>query len=422
MNINKSKKLRGEVYVPTDKSISHRAVLFGSIANGTTRIKGFLKGYDCLSTISCLKQMGVNITEQKDGSILVFGQGMHSFKKPDSPLYTGNSGTTTRILTGLLSAQKFESVIDGDKTIRKRPMNHVIKPLSMMGANIKGDLCPIKIYPSSLKSIEYSLPVASAQLKSAILAASLYADGTTTIIESCPSRNHTELMLLSMGADIEIDGNTIKNKGINSLNAVDIKIGADISSAAFILVAAALIPDSEVTVRDVNINPTRTGILDVLSDMGANIAATNIRLWNNEPIADLTVTYSQLNGIDIGGEIIPKLIDEIPIIAVAAACAKGKTTIRDAQQLKVKETDRIEAITTELKKAGIDIEKTNDGMIINGGADIKGTSFSTYNDHRMAMSLAVLAMVAEGDSFIQNPEVVEISFPGYFEALKSLQK
>lgn len=421
MQIHPCGPLCGAITVPGDKSISHRAVMLGALANGTTHISGFLIGEDCLSTIDCFRKMGVQI-ERTETEVIVHGVGLHGLSAPEETLYTGNSGTTTRLLCGILAGQSFASVMNGDASIQKRPMGRVIKPLREMGASIEGksdNYCPLRIYPSELCGIEYRLPVASAQLKSAILLAGLYAEGQTTIIEPAPSRDHTERMFRALGVEIETHGNVITLDPPEDLHAVDITVPADISSAAFFLVAGAIVPGSELTIKNVGVNPTRTGILDVLRSMGAVIAEEHF-CDHAEPICDLTVRHSALHGIEIGGSIIPRLIDELPVIAVAAAFAEGETVIRDAQELKVKESNRISAMVAELTKAGVDIEETDDGMIIRGGRRPRGATFDTYQDHRIAMSLAVLALAAEGASRITAPEVVAISYPDFFDTLQQL--
>lgn len=421
MQIHPCGPLCGAITVPGDKSISHRAVMLGALANGTTHISGFLMGEDCLSTIDCFRKMGVQI-KRTETEVIVHGVGLHGLSAPEETLYTGNSGTTTRLLCGILAGQSFASVMNGDASIQKRPMGRVIKPLREMGASIEGksdNYCPLRIYPSELCGIEYRLPVASAQLKSAILLAGLYAEGQTTIIEPAPSRDHTERMFRALGVEIETHGNVITLDPPEDLHAVDITVPADISSAAFFLVAGAIVPGSELTIKNVGVNPTRTGILDVLRSMGADIAEEHF-CDHAEPICDLTVRHSALHGIEIGGSIIPRLIDELPVIAVAAAFAEGETVIRDAQELKVKESNRISAMVAELTKAGVDIEETDDGMIIRGGRRPRGATFDTYQDHRIAMSLAVLALAAEGASRITAPEVVAISYPDFFDTLQQL--
>ncbi len=421
MQIQPCGPLRGEITVPGDKSISHRAVMLGALANGTTHITGFLMGEDCLSTIDCFRKMGVEI-EITDSEVIVEGVGLHGLCAPEETLYTGNSGTTTRLLCGILAGQPFTATLNGDASIQKRPMGRVIKPLREMGASIEGkndNYCPLTLYPSELYGIEYRLPVASAQLKSAILLAGLYAEGQTTVIEPAPSRDHTERMFRALGVEVETHGSTITLEPPEDLYAVDIRVPGDISSAAFFLVSGAIVEGSELTIRNVGVNPTRTGILDVLHEMGADISISNFH-DDAEPVCDLTVKHSMLRGVEIGGSIIPRLIDELPVIAVAAAYAEGETVIRDAQELKVKESNRIAAMVTELKKAGVDAEETADGMIIRGGKRPHGAAFETYKDHRIAMSLAVLALAARSACRIDEPEVVAISYPDFFHTLERL--
>lgn len=421
MQIQPCGPLRGEITVPGDKSISHRAVMLGALANGTTHITGFLMGEDCLSTIDCFRKMGVEI-EITDSEVIVEGVGLHGLCAPEETLYTGNSGTTTRLLCGILAGQPFTATLNGDASIQKRPMGRVIKPLREMGASIEGkndNYCPLTLYPSELYGIEYRLPVASAQLKSAILLAGLYAEGQTTVIEPAPSRDHTERMFRALGVEVETHGSTITLEPPEDLYAVDIRVPGDISSAAFFLVAGAIVEGSELTIRNVGVNPTRTGILDVLHEMGADISISNFH-DDAEPVCDLTVKHSMLRGVEIGGSIIPRLIDELPVIAVAAAYAEGETVIRDAQELKVKESNRIAAMVTELNKAGVDAEETADGMIIRGGKRPHGAAFETYKDHRIAMSLAVLALAARSACRIDEPEVVAISYPDFFHTLERL--
>lgn len=421
MQIQPCGPLHGEITVPGDKSISHRAVMLGALANGTTHITGFLMGEDCLSTIDCFRKMGVSI-DVSDKEVVVEGVGLHGLTAPECELYTGNSGTTTRLLSGILAGQSFTSTMNGDATIQRRPMGRVMKPLREMGASIEGkddNFCPLTMHPSELHGIEYRLPVASAQLKSAILLAGLYAEGQTTVIEPAPSRDHTERMFRALGVEIETNGNVITLNPPEDLHAVDIAVPSDISSAAYFLVAGAIVPGSELTIKNVGVNPTRTGIIDVLRDMGANITESNFR-EEAEPVCDLTVRYSRLHGTEIGGAIIPRLIDELPVIAVAAAFAEGETVIRDAQELKVKESNRIASMVAELSKAGVDVEETDDGMIVRGGEKPHGASFETYKDHRIAMSLAILGLAAEGASRIDEPEVVAISYPDFFGTIEKL--
>lgn len=421
MVIQKIKKAVGQIKVPGDKSISHRAVMLGSLANGVTEISGFLKGADCLSTIDCFRKMGIDIDINGE-NVTVHGNGLRGLKKPDEMLYTGNSGTTTRLLCGILAGQNFDTSITGDASIQKRPMGRVVKPLSMMGAKIENEYCPLYITGTKLHGIDYKMPVASAQVKTAIILAGLYADGETVIHEIEKSRDHTELMLSAMGADLTVDNLDITVKPTNDLTAFNVDVPGDISSAAFFLVLGAIMPNSQITVTNVGINPTRTGIIDVLKDMGADITLENVHTSAGETVADITVRSSSLKGTTVGGDIIPRLIDELPIIAVAAVFANGQTVIKDAQELKVKETNRIRAVVDEFNKCGIDITETDDGMIINGGKSIHGADFKTYGDHRMAMSLTVLAQLADGESTLDDSDCACVSYPTFFDDFYKLGK
>ena len=418
-----AQSLRGDVTVPGDKSISHRAVMFGALADADTHITGFLMGEDCLSTISCFKKMGVSI-DVSEKEVVVHGVGLHGLKAPDELLYTGNSGTTTRLLCGILAGQPFSSTVNGDASIQKRPMGRIMKPLREMGADISGkdgNLCPLTIHPAPLHGIRYTMPVASAQLKSAILLAGLFADGPTTVVEPAPSRDHTERMLRGLGAQVVSNGTEITLTPPKALHAVNVEVPGDISSAAYFLVAGLILPDSDIVIRNVGINPTRTGSLDALEAMGANIERLNER-GTVEPICDLRVRSSHLHGTTICGDMIPRLIDEIPVLAVAAAFAEGETVIRDAQELKVKESNRIATMTAELSKTGADVRETEDGMIIRGDKPLHGANFASYADHRVAMSMAVCALACEGDSSIDDPDCVAISYPTFFETLDALKQ
>jgi 3-phosphoshikimate 1-carboxyvinyltransferase len=421
MEITPSKGLRGEIAAPPDKSISHRAVMLGSIAKGKTIVNNFLMGGDCLSTVDCFRELSVPI-EITGGRVVVSGSGLHGLKPPRELLYTGNSGTTTRLLCGLLAPQKFSCVLDGDESVRKRPMSRVIAPLRAMGAKISGtdgDFTPITIEGTKLRGIEYELPVASAQLKSALILAGLYAEGKTTVIEPEPSRNHTELMINGFGGNVSMDTSRITVSPAEELYGHEITVPGDISSAAFFLVAALIVPGSEILIRNVGLNETRTGVIDALKSMGASI---HIEQYGKgiEPAGDIAVKYSALHGTEIGGRLIPRLIDELPIIAVAAAFAEGTTVIRDAQELKVKESNRIDAMERELKRAGADAQATADGLVVRGGRPVRGAAFETYGDHRIAMSMAVLALAAEGKSRIESHQCIDISYPDFFKTLKKI--
>ena len=422
MSITPSRGLRGEVTVPGDKSISHRAVMLGAIADGVSQVDGFLDSADCRSTMGCFAQMGVEMTLQ-GGTLTVRGRGLRGLSAPQRPLDAGNSGTTTRLLTGLLAGQGFDSELFGDASLSRRPMDRVIHPLTQMGARIDsapGGRCPLRIHGQPLHGIAYTLPVASAQLKSALILAGLYAQGETVLTEPAPSRDHTERMLAALGAELtEADGRITVHPA-RHLPAFQLTVPGDISSAAFFLVAGLIVPNSEVTLRGVGCNPTRTGLIDVLLNMGADLTIEN-RRGTLEPVCDLTVRTSALNGVRVDGALIPRLIDEIPALAVAAAFAQGETVIADAQELKVKESNRIRAMTEQLRRAGADVTETEDGMIIRGGRALHGAHFQTYGDHRIAMAMAVCALACQGPSTLEEEGIVAISYPGFFQTLRTLE-
>ena len=424
MIITKATQIKATIPIPGDKSISHRAIMLGSLAQGVTRVKNFLMGDDCLGTINCFKQMGIHIEQDED--IIIHGNGLHGLKKPSKPLDVGNSGTTIRLLSGILSGQNFSSVISGDASIQQRPMNRILVPLREMNANIlatSGDMyAPLNISPSLLKSTLYHSPVASAQVKSAVLLAGLYAEGETSVIEPALSRNHTELMLQGFGGHVRSEGTKATVQGNPSLSGLDIRVPGDISSAAFFLVAGLIVPDSEIYMENVGVNPTRAGIITVLQDMGGDISLHNQRVECGEPVCDILVRSSDLHGTSISGDIIPTLIDELPVIAVAACFAKGTTVISDAQELRVKECDRISAMTVELTKMGATISGTEDGMIIEGTGALHGQTVESYGDHRVAMSLAIAGLVSSGETVINNPHCVNISFPQFFNLIDSFIK
>ncbi|PKM66144.1 MAG: 3-phosphoshikimate 1-carboxyvinyltransferase [Firmicutes bacterium HGW-Firmicutes-2] len=423
MHIQPVKQLKGTLKVPGDKSISHRSIMFGALAKGTTTVEGFLTGDDCLSTIACFRQMGIHI-EQVHDKVTIQGKGLYGLTKPDSVLDVGNSGTTMRLMSGILSGQAFEVEITGDASIRKRPMDRIIRPLTSMNANISSlssnGLAPLSIKPSLLKPIDYISPVASAQIKSSILLANLYTGLTSTVKEPTLSRNHSEIMLNHFGAQVEIEGSLITSHPIKELFANHVIVPSDISSAAFFMVAGLICPDSELILKDVGVNPTRDGIIHVLKKMNGSIEIMNPRTVNGEPIADLHIRSSKLIGTIVEGDIIPTLIDEIPVIAVAAAYAEGTTTIKDASELKVKETNRIDTMVCELAKMNIDIEATADGMIIVGGNTIYGALVKSYDDHRVAMSLAIAALGAHGPTTIEDSACIAISYPNFESDLSSL--
>ncbi len=421
--------LRGTVTVPGDKSMSHRAVMFGAISKGTTQASHFLMSADCLSTISCFEKMGISVeTDKEHETVTVHGKGLHGLSKPDEILYTGNSGTTTRLISGILSGQSFSSVLDGDASIRKRPMGRVIEPLTSMGADIvsvnKNGCAPLRISPSSLHGKDLVSPVASAQVKSCILLAGLYADAPTSVTEPALSRDHTERMLSGFGASVTSEH--VENgwkAGIGPepfLEGRSLEIPGDISSAAYFIAAALLVPGSEVLIRNVGINPTRAGILEVVRRMGGNIEILNRRSQGGETAADLLVRSSSLQACEIGGELIPALIDELPVCAVMAAFAAGTTVIKDAAELKVKESDRIKTVTAALSAMGADITPTEDGMVIKGGRALHEASVDSCLDHRIAMSMAVCALAA-GRTQIKDADCVDISYPGFFADLDSLR-
>ena len=413
--------IKGRLRVPGDKSISHRAVMFGAISKGITNIKGFLTGADCISTISIFKKMGIDI-EIKNTDVTVKGKGLYGLSNPGEILDCGNSGTTTRLVSGILSAQNFTSVLTGDKSIQKRPMNRITAPLKLMGADIKSNngFAPLTITGRSLHGIEYNSPVASAQVKSAILLAGLYADSPTTVIEPAKSRDHTELMLKKFGANLNTTKTSATINPCKELFATDIDVPSDISSTAFFMAAATLVPDSELILENVGINPTRDGVIKVLKDMGANIEIINSN-DEFEPVADIKVSYSKLHATTIGGEIIPTLIDELPLLAAVASLAEGKTIIKDAAELKVKESNRIKVMCEELSKLGVNVVETEDGMEIEGTNKLLGNvTISTHDDHRIAMTFAILGLISEGEIKLDNKACVEISYPEFFDDLRKV--
>lgn len=417
--------LKGKLQVPGDKSISHRCVMFGSIANGITEAEGFLNSADCRSTIACFRNMGIPIDVDPSGTkIRVHGKGLHGLSAPDCVLDCGNSGTTTRLISGILAGQPFRSRLTGDASIRKRPMKRIIDPLSRMGASIRSEngtgCAPLVIEPARLHGIEYHSPVASAQVKSCVLLAGLYADGPTTVVEPAPSRNHTELMLKGFGARVSTDICSATVMPDPDLYGIHVNVPGDISSAAYFIAAALLVPGSEVLLPGVGINPTRDGILEVVRAMGGSVERIEETASGGERSADLLVRSGTLHGCRIGGSLIPRLIDELPVIAVLAACADGTTVITDAQELRVKESDRLEAIVTSLKSMGADVEGTKDGMIIRGGSPLKGAVIDSHMDHRIAMAFSVAALVADGDTTIRDAGCVDISYPGFYRDLDRL--
>ena len=423
MIIQKHGPLRGELAVPGDKSISHRSVMFGALSEGITEAENFLTGADCLSTISCFRQMGISV-EQNGTSVVVHGKGLHGLTRPSGIIDAGNSGTTVRLLSGILAGQPFDSMIIGDASIQKRPMKRVMTPLSQMGASItsvhENGCAPLQIKGSPLHGIHYLSPVASAQVKSCVLLAGLYADTPTSVTEPAISRNHSELMLRYFGADIQCEGTTSTVLPDPRLVGQKVNVPGDISSAAYFIAAALLVPGSEVLLKNVGINPTRDGMLRVVRAMGGDVTLVNENTDGAEPCADLLIRSSSLHATTIEGELIPTLIDELPVIAVLAAFAEGTTVIKDAAELKVKESDRIAVMTENLKRMGADVEPTDDGMIIHGGRPLHGATISPYLDHRIAMSFAVAALAADGETDIQDADCVKISYPGFYTDLEGL--
>lgn len=424
MKIEKVNGLKGEITVPGDKSISHRSIMLGALANGTTTVRGFLMGEDCLSTIDCFRKLGIDI-DVTDDLVTIHGKGLHGLRKPDCELYTGNSGTTTRIISGILAGQDFECSLNGDASIQKRPMKRIMEPLSMMGANIesvKGNGCaPLLIKGSKLHGINYQSKVASAQVKSAILFAGLYADSPTFVSEPVLSRNHTEIMMEFFGGKLNVNGTTVGIEPGVEFEGRDIEVPGDISSAAFFIVAGLITPNSEILIKNVGINPTRDGIIKVCEAMGGDITILNKTNKNGETIADILVKSSELKGTVIEGDIIPTLIDELPVIAVMAAFANGETVIKDAAELRVKESDRIELMVNNLKAMGADVTGTPDGMIINGGNELNGASVFCAMDHRIAMAMSIAGINASGVTDIPESDCVNVSYPGFFETINSIK-
>jgi len=429
IEISPAKQLKGGIQIPGDKSISHRGIIFGALAHGTTRLKNFLMANDCVSTIEIFRQLGISIDIQKDNTILVHGQGLQRLSTPQKLLEAGNSGTTARLLLGLLSGQNFDSTLTGDESLCNRPMDRVTIPLRQMGASFdtgsKGDFLPITVKAKKsdyLKAIDYTLPVASAQVKSSIILASLYADNSSTIRQPTLSRNHTEIMLETFGGNIQVDDdNTITVHPLPYLYAQDLIIPGDISSAAYFITAALLVPKSEILLQNVGVNPTRSGILEVYKHMGAEIEIERIDQGSMEPSADIVVRTSSLKGTIIEGDLIPRLIDELPIIALAATQAKGTTIIRDAEELKVKESNRIDSTVNILKSFGADVQATSDGMIIQGPTPLFGTSIKPGSDHRLVMMAAIGGLIAEGTTIIEDAQWADISYPNFFKEIEKLR-
>jgi 3-phosphoshikimate 1-carboxyvinyltransferase len=430
LTVHKRTKLTGDVTVPGDKSITHRAALFGALANGATVIHNFLVGEDCLNTLRCLQQMDVQIEGVGTREVVVTGRDIRGLREPRDVLDVGNSGTLARLLLGVLAGQPFEATVTGDASIQRRPMQRVAVPLRQMGAIVvgQGKECtpPVTIRGGILKPITYSPPIASAQVKSAVLLAGLNAHGETTVIESGVSRDHTERMLKAFGADVSVERSNaftaVSVEGPTELHAQEITVPGDVSSAAFFLVGAAMLPGSELRARGIGVNSTRTGIIDVLRQMGADVRLENERETSGEPVADIVVRGSKLRGAAIGGNIIPRLIDELPILAVAACFAEGTTVVRDAKELRVKESNRIATMTSELRKLGAHIEEREDGWIIEGGHPLKGTVVQSHGDHRVAMSCAIAALAADGETIVEETACIATSFPKFEELLEGVMQ
>jgi len=430
LEISPSKKLTGEIGVPGDKSISHRAIMTASLSDGECYIKNLLGSEDCLRTVECFRAMGIEIEkasfpgETTKTSFAVKGKGPDGLCAPKDILYVGNSGTTIRLLLGILSGRAFHATLTGDESIKKRPMLRVVEPLRLMGASIhgreNGNFVPIEIKGGGLKAVSYDLPVASAQIKSCLMYAALSAEGITAIKEPAASRDHTERMFEYFDIPFRKDGNTVSIGKFSSIRAKNLDIPGDISSAAFFMAAASVIPESRLLIRNVGLNPSRTGIIDVLLEMGADIEVQNETVICAEPRGDILIKSGKLNGIELSGGIIPRIIDEIPVIAVAAAKASGTTTIRDAKELRVKESDRIRTVASELQKLGVKVEELEDGLIIHGGSKFKGAICDSHGDHRIAMALAVAGLAAEDEVVIEDTDCIETSFPGFEKVVKGL--
>lgn len=424
MEIQKVRSLKGEIRIPGDKSISHRAIMFGSIGKGTTEITNFLQGADCLSTIDCFRKMGITIKNEKD-NILIEGKGLHGLTPPSDLLDVGNSGTTIRLLSGILCGQEFETTLTGDSSIQKRPMTRIIEPLSKMGGTITSVYgngnAPLKISGGPLHGISYDSPVASAQVKSAILLAGLYAEGETTVKEPYLSRNHTELMLSYFGGDVKTRGTRTTVLPNPLLEGQKISVPGDISSAAYFIAAGLIVPNSEILIKNVGINPTRDGIIEICQKMGGDISLLNVNTSQGEHSADILVRSSELTGTVIEGDMIPRLIDELPVLAVLGCFAKGRTIIKDAAELKVKESNRIDVMVRNLSSMNAHIQGTDDGMIIEGGYPLAGNVIDSNSDHRIAMSLTIAGLRADGLTKITNSQCVDISYPDFYRDLRKLK-
>lgn len=425
ITIQPAASVRGEIIVPGDKSISHRSIMLGAIANGVTTVRGFLRGEDNMSTMHAFRAMGVDISDDGE-TIRITGRGLHGLNEPETILDCGNSGTTIRLISGLLSGQSFFSVVTGDRYLRKRPMKRIVEPLSRMGARISGrndgTLAPLAINGGSLKGIDYQSPVSSAQIKSSIMLAGLYAEGETSVREPSLSRDHSERMFRHFGASLTVFDGGVTVRGGHELSAREVTVPGDISSAAFFIVAALITPDSELLIKNVGVNPSRTGVIDILLAMGGDIKLLDEREVSGEPVADILVRSSCLRGIAISGSVVPRAIDEFPAICIAAARAEGVTTIRDARELRVKETDRITAMADNLRTMGITVTETEDGMDVTGSDQLTGGSFDSSGDHRIAMSMSVAALVAAGAVTVTDIDCVATSFPTFFPLLEKVAR
>ncbi|HEA46806.1 MAG TPA: 3-phosphoshikimate 1-carboxyvinyltransferase [bacterium] len=421
IRIRPIRHLRGEITLPGDKSISHRAIILASLARGKTLVSGISRGEDVLNTARVFQSMGIEIKGVGSDSLTIPGKGLRGLSQPKDIIDCGNSGTTMRLLSGILAAQDFSSTITGDESLRKRPMDRVVEPLEKMGAKIEGRFAPLKIEGKRLKAISYRTSISSAQVKSAILLAGLYASGKTEVTEPARSRDHTERMLKYLEADIEVRDLTSNIMGGKELAAKPINIPGDISSASFFMVGAILLPGSHIKLSGVGLNPTRTGVIDILKRMGAKIEIENLREENNEPLGDIIVKGSNLRGITISGEIIPRVIDELPILALAATKAEGKTVIKDARELRVKETDRIRALVTNLSIMGARVEEKEDGLVIQGPTELRGGRLDSFADHRMAIALIIGGLIAQGETVVSGTDCIKTSFPEFEETLDRLK-
>ncbi len=423
IKVKRKKTVKGEISLPGDKSISHRAIMLGSIARRETRVKGFSDCLDCRNTLNAFLKLGIEIKERSEGELTVHGRGLKGLSSAQEVIDVGNSGTTIRLLSGILAGQDFSSTMTGDESLQKRPMRRIILPLKEMGAKISSpddNHPPITIVGQKLHPIDYHSPVASAQVKSCVLLAGLYAEGRTRLTEPSPSRDHTERMLKYLGAPVETKGRTVSIEGVSELEARPITIPGDISSAAFFIVACLLLQNSQIRIKGVGINPTRTGIIDILKKMGADIVIENVHELCGEPVADVTVKSSGLRSTEIGGELIPRILDEIPVLAVAATQAEGVTEISDAQELRVKESDRIGNVVSQLSQMGASIREKRDGMVISGGKRLVGSSVNSFGDHRMAMALTIAGLIADGETTINDVDCIDTSFPRFMDILNRM--